>query len=173
MRRRDVIFGMTAAPFCFCAQEALGQTIPDEIEMRKAIRSKFPYRVVETSGRDALKLWAELKQPGVTPVVIGGDDDFDRVAEQAVGFEGDPFPKQSPEMLLSAAAALEAMPSVAAMMKAWEDGILASQTPEEAELTKKFDEKIAAVLGVHTGPKIGEWPSQAPRTKAFLSRPTC
>ena len=48
-----------------------------------AVRAAFPYTVVTVNGRDAYEEWQRLRTAGDGwPIIVGSDEEFDRVAEQ-------------------------------------------------------------------------------------------
>ncbi len=70
----------------------------------QALRRGFPYPVIEVNGARALEEWTRLKRDAhTTPIIIGGEEDFFRVAEACVGYLGDPNPVQSVAAILAAA----------------------------------------------------------------------
>nr|WP_299857854.1 DUF4253 domain-containing protein [Sphingomonas bacterium] len=85
-------------------------------ETRAQSLAALPFERVETTGREALATWKRLRAAGRGwPVVIGGDEELDRVAEQysiAVerpkvrGVETPPVPDMTPAAILARAAKL-------------------------------------------------------------------
>ncbi|MES1203479.1 MAG: DUF4253 domain-containing protein [Pseudomonadota bacterium] len=54
-------------------------------ERLRGILARFPYEVVKAPGAEALETWRRLKAAGRgTPVVLGGEEDFARIAENLV-----------------------------------------------------------------------------------------
>jgi hypothetical protein len=178
MRRRDVLIGAGALAGTLVtsarAQDYEYEPPPEMAAMRK----KFPYRVVEVSGRDVLMTWSEMaKRDGVTPIVIGGEEDFDRVVEQVVGF--DDFSRRPVGEILEAAGKLTHPGSMRAVVtqrsaenRAYiektlagpdselppnymhiTDGGLVPYTPSEVR------EMLKASLATEGG-VVGEWPSR-------------
>ncbi|MFN4096922.1 MAG: DUF4253 domain-containing protein, partial [Sphingomonas sp.] len=89
---------------------------PDEAEaMRERMRKALPFRRVTVTGADALKEWERLRALGEGwPVVIGGDEALDRIAEQFSLDDSSVFPQptsapapRSPQAILSAASGVK------------------------------------------------------------------
>ncbi len=85
-------------------------------EMRAQSLAALPFERIESSGREALATWERLRAAGRGwPVVIGGDEELDRIAEQysiAVerpevrGVETPAMPDMTPVAILARAAKL-------------------------------------------------------------------
>ena len=86
MRRREILLGLLGSSFCapgLGLRRVLAETPEEHAEARnrEAIES-FPFDLVETSGRDALRTWETLRDEGRgTPLVLGAEEDLARVAE--------------------------------------------------------------------------------------------
>jgi hypothetical protein len=161
---------------------------PDELERRyeeyreKAIAS-FPFTRVETTGDQALAKWqAIVNSRRGAPVVVGGDDDLQRIVEMMPDVPG--FTHKSTEQVLEIASRirhpddlisqrakdmaeararlpplLQPKPDVAKPDAALPDFIQAAfpgtwSSPSREDL-------IAEIMREHQ-PELGEWPSLAP-----------
>lgn len=141
MKRRDVlVFGASVAlagGACTPTPMAQGFDAPEFEQLRR----DFPYEVVEVAGARAWEEWVRLRERGNGwPIIVGGEEDFLRVAEGVVGYVGDPHPQRSIEDILAAASRLE---HPAALLQSIRDEYATyGDAPPEAEL--------------------GEWPSERP-----------
>lgn len=114
-----------------------------------AVRKAFPYPVLTVKGRDAYKEWQRLRAAGDGwPIIVGSDEDFDRVAEQFsiddpatyAGLEAGPFagirPREIDEIITTAAS---------------------------IQLPAKFRELFEQEYGDDAvAPESGEWPPSDP-----------
>ncbi len=120
----------------------------------------------------AMGAWQKLRQDGKGwPIVIGSDDDLDRVAEQAAGL-GNPAMKQGPDKVLAKAARLHFPADIVSKREAEENEARAylKTLPAEQRLLRVIEvgpdgqsrETMRDVLQEgRTDPPIGEWPTTA------------
>ena len=72
------------------------------------LRRDFPYEFIEVPGARAWEEWSRLRQVGRGwPVIVGGEEDFLRIAEGVGGYVGDPQGVRSVEEILDAAQRLD------------------------------------------------------------------
>ncbi len=150
----------------------------------KAIAA-IPYRRVETTGRDALKTWERLAASGEGwPIIVGGDDDFARVAELWTIFS-----ETRPEDILTRASKIKHPDALQALV--------ADQRKDDAEATREMlakgdDEALPWMIDVGPDgksrrlspaevrarmaaeaeggdPDVGEWPADADVFKVRLT----
>jgi hypothetical protein len=143
--------------------------------IRAELLREFPFERIEVPGADALSEWLRLRsQRRAWPVVVGGDEDFFRVAEAVVGYQGDPNPVRTPEQILTAAQALHHPESIRQLRRAelerfreWmrtnpnaslptviQNGAVQSEEETRLELEQLADEGQVADIGV--------WPATPP-----------
>lgn len=137
MRRREFIVGaslVSASGAC----DSVGQNFnTPEFER---LRRDFPYEIVQVQGSLALDEWSRLRDLGRGwPIILGGEEDFLRVAEGVVGYEGDPVGVQSVEDILAAARRLD----------------------HPASLLQSIQERYAQYGDAPPEADIGEWPADA------------
>jgi len=146
-------------------QEELSLTLPAE----------FPFEIVETHGENALAKWTELnRSPGIAPVVIGGKQELERVADGLSYRDAG----TSSEDVLDRAAKLthpdnlfemrrEETASSCARLRDWlektaeEDLGIDTMNPDGSTRGITKDELLAGCEG-ETGPELGDWPQSAP-----------
>jgi hypothetical protein len=130
MRRREfVVFGASLISAGGCSP--LGQDF-DSPEFEQ-LRRDFPYEVVEVSGARAWQEWSRLRDLGRGwPIILGGEEDFLRVAEGVVGFVGDPVGVRQVDDILAAASRLEHPASLLQSIR--EEYARYGDAPPEAEL---------------------------------------
>lgn len=194
MDRRSVlgsvaaVCGTVASPFRAVGAQA--DRSPDALQgeysaaIAKAIAS-IPYRRVETTGAEALKTWERLKSAGDGwPIIVGGDDDLARIAEQWTIEAG-----VRPEDILARADALrhpDALRALVAeqrksgaeatrdMLAKGDDELLPwivevgpdgkSRRLSPAEVRKKMAEEAEG-----GDPEVGEWPTDSDGTGGGLT----
>ena len=159
---------------------------PDEIKgqveaYRQQALVKFPLKLVETTGDQALAKWQELKSSGQgTPVVLGGDDEmhpFNNLLDP-FGPNGPDFqPPRPVDEILRAADAIKFPDDLAKRKKADSEAALAqfktdlASKPNMAlpQIIERRDgksrvysreETIAAMEAEPRVPQLGEWPNK-------------
>jgi Domain of unknown function (DUF4253) len=167
---------------------------PDEIkrhvqEYRQKALEGFPFKLIETTGDQALAKWQELKSAGQgIPVVLGGDDEmhpFDNLLTP-FGPNGPNVPPPQPvEEILRAAASIRFPVDLAKRKKTESEAALARlkadlatnpnmplpqiiETRNGATRTYTREETIATMEAEPHDPPLGEWPA-APGPSAGLS----
>jgi hypothetical protein len=120
------------------------------------LQNDFPFEHIESSGAAALDVWRKLKAAGRgSPIVIGNDDDFRRVAEAL-------YPWEDKGMSWPVATVAESLERAAAL--SWPQAIHDFRGEVAAEFKRQFpdfddDEDLE-------GP-IGEWPDSPPMPTAL------
>jgi hypothetical protein len=137
MRRREFIVGasvISAGGAC----DSVGQNFnTPEFEN---LRRDFPYEVVVVHGARAWEEWSRLRELGRGwPIILGGEEDFVRVAEGVVGYENDPVGVRPIADVLAAASSLE----------------------HPASLLQSIQEQYAQYGDAPPEADIGEWPADA------------
>lgn len=180
IRRRELLTILLAGPLSAALPQRLRAATTEETRrrmeeyQRKALE-RFPFKLIETSGKDALAKWQELKSAGQgSPVVLAGDE------TGGLGSLLDPFGPDAPdfpsvEKILKTAAGIH-FPGDLAKQKAAEaeEGLkqfkaaLAKnpnmKLPQVIEMngdsTRKVprEETLAAMMGEPEEPPLGEWP---------------
>lgn len=133
--------------------------------------AKLPGRRVATTGQQALGDWDRLRAAGDGwPVVVGHDTDLNRIAEQALGYEGD-IPRRSISDILAAAEPIRHPDDYIAFGKA-QDALaraeLAKMPREKRRYTeiiishdgKRIEREIDPLNEPDREPEVGEWPSE-------------
>jgi hypothetical protein len=203
IRRRDVLTGLGVASLTavtsFKAIAAGDVVTPEEFKRRmaehdKQARANFPLKLIETTGKNALRTWEELKAAGQgSPVVLGGDVELGRVAS--------PFGPPPPYLPgLSEPPPLPERPTVEEIVRK-ADGLkfpddLVQQRKAELDEGRKFleerlkanpntplptiivnengasrtltrEEVIASMKDQPQEPPSGEWPSRPPEAPSI------
>ena len=146
MHRRTLLKVFLAAIATVTGARAQKPSSQEELDRRVAeLRAKaiaaFPFEHVEVRGEDALATWTKLKaEDRGSPVVLGGDEDFDRVL---MPFDpSNPFPMKSIEEILAAAARLR-IPDDLFARRAQQD---AGGEKAMKEILDKPDDQIPTVI---------------------------
>ncbi|KTE17024.1 hypothetical protein ATE71_03270 [Sphingopyxis sp. H115] len=115
---------------------------------------KIPYERIEVPGSEALTRWEALRlsRQDVWPVVVGGDDDLGRMAEQLLELDDRPV-----EAILAAGAGLE-HPKSLWDLRAREKADWADYLKAHPELGPEGEEYVA---------ELGDWPAVPPDETAF------
>ncbi|UFZ08283.1 DUF4253 domain-containing protein [Bradyrhizobium ontarionense] len=191
MRRRDILRGLFAGALGAAMPWRARAVTPDEIAQnyqRQAIE-RFPLKLVETTGDNALAKWQELKAAGQgIPVVLGGEDEHHSLGNLLTPFgPNGPYgpPLRSVEEILQKAAEIRFPDDLAARNVAGHQAavqhlkdLLAAkpdmplpvitETKDGKTRTLTRDETIAAMVRDRHEPPIGEWPDR-PETGWGLS----
>lgn len=115
--------------------------------------ASVPFERIETTGRDALATWEHLKAEGRGwPLVVGGDEDLARLAEQLQADDG-----PGTDAILEAAAGL-AFPEALHREKADEKRRLAAYFAEQRQKGKKLPFDEASIEQEDEAP-VGTWPA--------------
>lgn len=144
--------------------------------------ARFPFQYSEVHGRDALATWVRLREKGdAWPVVIGSEEDFDRILDQYFTNE-----EADTSAILKKAAALRHPADLE--QKAAADSAIAREhlrdmidsdlplvgqivVQPDGSVRESSEEEIRASLRRelgHPGPGIGEWPDQAPESPELI-----
>jgi len=200
MDRRSFITGLTRAgvaigalrPVRAVAQAIAAPTGNPAVWARRAEEMKaqalaaLPFERVEATGRDALATWERLRDAGRGwPVVVGGDDELDRIAEQfgiaadQVAIRGIATPDMAPAAILARAAALRHPQSLTAV-RATEarraeqferdhqgqiDGLLTRMIQLDPDGKSRdlspaeMRQRVADARNAPREPAIGDWPT--------------
>lgn len=148
-------------------------------EDRQEAFEHFPFRLFETTGRNALAKWRELKSSGEgSPVILGGGEDLHSIMDQVTPFAADAMDAPSPqsvEEILAAASAIRFPDDLARHKKAEQKAALEqlkaalAANPDmpvpqinkiENGKTRTYsrDEAIALMESDSHEPVLGEWP---------------
>lgn len=184
LQRRSVLGGLTGIVTSAFARGGAKAVDADEYRRRaqeymaKAL-AKFPYELVETSGKDAYAKWHELKTVGHgTPVILGGDESTYSNLFMPFGDNGPHIPPPpSVESILAAAERIHFPDDLIARRKADDEAarkILMDQyknnpdppmmTIVEADeaghsRTLSKEETRERMLAEPKEPELGDWPS--------------
>lgn len=88
MKRRRFLWSLAAGSIVCASGNSLAFPPPKSIRGRTALTARanakpterFPYPIVRAPGSEALQVWRRLRAKGGTPVILGGEPDFERVA---------------------------------------------------------------------------------------------
>lgn len=181
MRRRDILRGLFAGGVGAAMPWRVGAVTPDEIarDYQRQAMERFPLKLIETTGANALAKWQELKAAGQgTPVVLGGEDEHHSLGNLLTPFgPNGPYgpPLRSVEEILQKAAEIRFPDDLAARNAAGHQAavqhlkdLLAAkpdmplpvitETKDGQTRTLTRDETIAAMVRDMHEPPIGEWP---------------
>lgn len=126
-------------------------------ETREALE-ELPFPVIRVPGAEALDAWERLKLEGGSPVIIGGEDDLVRIADQ-VDLQLDDG--TSPASILAAAEAYSFPGDYRARLKK-ENAEFEERFRNDADLRETIEEFSSNGLETGSGPRRSEWPVQPP-----------
>lgn len=154
LSRRTLMFRGAAAlallPGCSRASEPLSRWRPEVAQLI----GNIPYERIEVPGSEALARWEALRlsRQDVWPVVVGGDDDLARMAEQVSEIDDRPV-----QAILAASAALE-HPKSLLDFRAKEKADWREYLKAHPELGPEDEEYVA---------ELGNWPAIPPDETGF------
>jgi hypothetical protein len=124
-------------------------------ERRRAAIESFPYPIVRAPGAEALATWERMRLAPGTPVVLGGEDEFARVAEwvQFAAKDG-----RTPDSIIAQAAAYVFPDDLRARLRREE---VAFQEWLRSDPNLKATEELLS-RGLSGEPRRGPWPATPP-----------
>lgn len=167
-------------------------------EMRVRALAALPFERIETTGREALATWERLRADGRGwPVIIGSDEELDRIAEQygiaveehdVPGVPSPAPPAMTPAAILARAAKLSHPASLRTMRageeRRAEQGELERRAKGDDPLPLMVDlgadgktrqvspaevrQRMAAAADAPREPPVGEWPDVAPTPTGLM-----
>jgi hypothetical protein len=179
MQRRDLLRGILAGAFAAGARGSSAMT-PDEF--RQKALANFPFKLIETTGDQALTKWQEPKSSGGgCPVILGGDSFHNLL----VPFGPNVPPSLSADAILKLAADVTFPEDLAKRRKADREAATArlmatlganpnmplpqiTETKNGSTRTLSREETIAAMMQERRDPPVGDWPA-APEPSIGLS----
>lgn len=127
-------------------------------EMQRTMIESFPYPTVRVPGVDALETWERMRSDPGTPIVLGGEEEFFRVAEAlSLAVESG----KTPETILAEAAGFTFPDDFRARLRR-EAAAFQEQLRTDPNTQRLVESVSVAGFSTSSEPSRGPWPAQPP-----------